>query len=127
MRKVLLSLIAALMTVFPGFAQDTPFYSSIAEIIAASPEGEFTVDCDLTIGFRNNRNIFVTDGTDFIQIYGSLPSELVAGYKINKGWTSTYTLFQSTTPELVPVSLSSLSGEKSIFYRPGGQGERNQH
>lgn len=118
MRKVLLSLIAALMTVFPGFAQDTPFYSSIAEIIAASPEGEFTVDCDLTIGFRNNRNIFVTDGTDFIQIYGSLPSELVAGYKINKGWTSTYTLFQSTTPELVPVSLSSLSGEKSIFTAP---------
>ncbi len=106
------------MTVFPGLAQDTPSYSSIAEIIAASPDGEFTVDCDLTIGFRNNRNIFVTDGTDFIQIYGSLPSELVAGYKINKGWTSTYTLFQSRTPELMPVSSSSLSGEESTFTAP---------
>lgn len=118
MRKVLLSLIAALMTVFPGLAQDTPSYSSIAEIIAASPDGEFTVDCDLTIGFRNNRNIFVTDGTDFIQIYSDLSSELVAGYKIDKGWTSTYTLFQSTTPELVPVSSSSLSGEESTFTAP---------
>lgn len=96
--------------------KEMPTYESIEKMKTITDDAlEFVVGCDLTIGFRNASNIFVTDGKDWIQIYGNLPATLVAGSKINKGWKAKYKLYDSTTPELLPVAVASVTGVEGSF------------
>jgi hypothetical protein len=82
---------------------ETPAFDSIADFIAKAESGvAYIVNFPLTVGYAYNANIFVTDGKDFIQIYKS-GLGLKQGDVIPAGWEATYTLYSSTTPELVPV------------------------
>jgi hypothetical protein len=76
--------------------------NSIAE--AKEQEGEFVVNFPLTVGYAAYSNVFVTDGTDFIQIYKSgIGDGLKQGDVIPAGWNATYTCYNNVTPELVPA------------------------
>jgi hypothetical protein len=82
---------------------ETPAFDSIADFVAKAESGvAYIVNFPLTVGYAYNANIFVTDGKDFIQIYKS-GLGLKQGDVIPAGWEATYTLYSSTTPELVPV------------------------
>jgi hypothetical protein len=75
---------------------------SINDIFANNAGVELTVNCPLTVAFINGGNIFVTDGTDFIQIY-KVDSGLSVNDVIPAGWVATYTIYNTYTPELVPT------------------------
>jgi hypothetical protein len=76
--------------------------NSIAE--AKEQEGEFVINFSLTVGYAAYSNVFVTDGTDFIQIYKSgIGDGLKQGDVIPAGWNATYTCYNNVTPELVPA------------------------
>jgi hypothetical protein len=76
--------------------------NSIAE--AKEQEGEFVINFPLTVGYAAYSNVFVTDGTDFIQIYKSgIGDGLKQGDVIPAGWNATYTCYNNVTPELVPA------------------------
>ncbi len=87
---------------------------SVKEMTALDSGTDVTVDCDLTVAFVNNYNVYVCDTFgDFIQIYGS------NSYKVNDvipaGWDAQYVLYNSTTPELTPSSTLPASTEQSVF------------
>jgi hypothetical protein len=87
----------------PTVTPETPAFDSIADFVAKAESGvAYIVNFPLTVGYAYNANIFVTDGTDFIQIYKS-GLGLKQGDVIPAGWEATYTLYKSNTPELVPV------------------------
>lgn len=91
-------------------------FNSIADIIAANPADEIIVNFDLTVGFRNSGNLFCTDGKDWIQVYSkAVPASIISGSKINKGWHSKYENYRKTTPELMPVSAATMTGEAGNF------------
>lgn len=95
---------------------DAAVCNSIAECKAITDENlQFTVNFDLTVGFRRFSQVFCTDGKDWIQVYGALPSDIVAGSKINKGWLSKYKLFNNVAPELLPVSAATITGVEGTF------------
>jgi hypothetical protein len=67
-------------------------------------DGEMVINFPLTVGYAAYSNVFVTDGTDFIQIYKyGVGDGLKQGDVIPAGWYATYTLYSNATPELVPA------------------------
>ena len=75
---------------------------SIAEAMQITDKNlQFIVDFPLTVAFKNFNNTFATDGTDFIQVYGSGQPDYVAGDVIPAGWIATYSFYNNVTPELM--------------------------
>ena len=76
--------------------------STIAQMINLANNTEVIVGCELMVGFVNYSNVFVTDGEEWIQIYGT--NEYKTGDIIPAGWAAKYTLYSNVTPELMPVA-----------------------
>lgn len=76
--------------------------STIAQMINLADNTEVIVGCELMVGFVYNSNVFVTDGEEWIQIYGT--NEYKTGDLIPAGWAAKYTLYSGVTPELMPVA-----------------------
>lgn len=76
--------------------------STIAQMINLADNTEVIVGCELMVGFVYNSNVFVTDGEEWIQIYGT--NEYKTGDLIPAGWAAKYTLYNGATPELMPVA-----------------------
>lgn len=77
---------------------------SIAEIITFEDDAQFVVDFPMTVAFKSYYNTFATDGENFIQIYDKAQPDYNVGDVIPAGWVTKYKLYNSTTPELLPVS-----------------------
>ena len=76
--------------------------ASIAATKELADNTEFKVGYELTVGFKNNNNVFACDAAgDFIKIYGSNSYNI--GDKIPAGWTGKYMLYNGNTPEIMPV------------------------
>lgn len=93
---------------------ELPSMTSVAETITNLTNTRIKVDYDLTVAFRNNKNVFAVDANgDFIQVYGD------NNYQINDvipaGWDANYVLFNTNTPELTPVSVFPESTTQSVF------------
>lgn len=80
------------VVVVPAFA------NSIAELKELDNNTVALIAFEMTVGFKNYSNTFVTDGEDWIQIYNA--NDYEAGDVIPAGWTATYTVYQTYTPEL---------------------------
>lgn len=89
--------------------------AQIQEIAGTDDKLQVKVNCPLTVTFKNNKNVFVTDGTNAIQIYGTTPDYEEADI-IPAGWVTTYTVYQTYTPELVPVTIPGESTSKNADY-----------
>ena len=75
--------------------------NSIAETMAVTDNTlKLRINYPLTVAYKNGSNNFVTDGTDFIQIYGSSQPSYTSGDVIPAGWIGNYTLYQNVTPEI---------------------------
>jgi hypothetical protein len=88
--------------------------NSINDIFANNDGVQLTVNCPLTVAFINGGNIFVTDGTDFIQIYKA-DTNLSVNDVIPAGWNATYTIYSTYTPELVPTGDLPAATETADF------------
>lgn len=81
---------------------DAVSVKSVSEMKALANKTAVKVDCDLTVAFVNNNNVFVCDAAgDFIQIYGKNSYEY--NDIIPAGWEATYELYNDVTPELMPT------------------------
>jgi hypothetical protein len=84
--------------------------TSIADFIAKGKTDsslQIYVNFPLTVGATNKggTQAYVTDGTQWIQIYesGKSLTKFSEGSVIPAGWTATYTLFNNYTSEMIPV------------------------
>ena len=76
-----------------------PTVKSVKETIALATKTNVTIGYELTVGFVNFNNVFACDAAgDFIQLYGK--NTLKVGDVIPAGWSATYELYNSVTPEL---------------------------
>ena len=76
-----------------------PTVKSVKETIALATKTNVTIGYELTVGFVNYNNVFACDAAgDFIQLYGK--NTLKVGDVIPAGWSATYELYNSVTPEL---------------------------
>lgn len=92
-----------------------PTATSIADFMELGKDDatlEIKVNFDMTVGFVNAKNIFATDGTSWIQIYGA--NTYAAGSVIPAGWLGTYTLYNTTTPEIMPTGSLPESTETAV-------------
>lgn len=90
--------------------------AQIQEIAGSDKNLPVKVNFPLTVTFKNYSNVFVTDGTSAIQIYGTTPDYVVSDI-IPAGWICTYTVYQDYTPELVPVTTPAAATEKNTSYK----------
>lgn len=94
---------------------------SIAEALAIEDNSAlFKVDFDLTVGYCYNRNIYATDGTDFILIYpNEAPNPAYEqGTVIKGGWIATYALYNTYVNEFIPNGTFSPETEAGTFIAP---------
>jgi hypothetical protein len=84
--------------------------TSIADFIAKGKTDsslQIYVNFPLTVGATNKggTQAYVTDGTQWIQIYesGKSLTKFSEGSVIPAGWTATYTLYATYTSEMIPV------------------------
>lgn len=82
--------------------KQTPTYENIAAFIAAAPAEEAVLSGTVTVTYQNGSNLFVTDATGSLLVYG------VSGTYTNgqtlTGITGTYTLYNGL-PEMTNVTL----------------------
>ena len=75
-----------------------PVYDNIAAFIAAQPttKAKLQLTDALVYGNKNNKNIFLHDGTAMIQLYdskGNLPASITYGKKVSATFSGTYLLY----------------------------------
>lgn len=74
-------------------------YASIAEVLADAPSDVITFTCPLTAIYQNGQNLYVTDGTDFILVYGDVDQTYTNGDIIPAGAQGKYSPFNGL-PEI---------------------------
>lgn len=94
------------LNVLPGVA-------TVEQMLALTPDTKVLINTTLMVGFVNGSNIFVTDGDDWIQIYGSNSYKI--GDVIPSGWVATYTLYNNTTPELTNGNLPDATSNAAQY------------
>lgn len=95
-------------------------YNNIATILKyATNNEEIEVNFPMTVGHvsSDNKNFFVTDGTDYLLIYNS-NSSVEFSYAdldvIPAGWNATFKVYGGL-PELVPASAPAAATEKGTY------------
>lgn len=90
--------------------------SSIAEILKLSKGTDVKIDFPMTVGYNSGRNVYATDGTDWIQLYKNTwkityaPKDIIPA-----GYNATFTLYNDIIPELSDVNGNELGEEKGEF------------
>lgn len=88
--------------------------NSVAETIALASDTQISVDYPMVVAFVNYKNIFaVDDNGDFIQIYGE--NSYAVNDVVASGWTGTYKLYNSNTPEIMPDEALPAATEQKTF------------
>ncbi|MGN1256884.1 MAG: chitobiase/beta-hexosaminidase C-terminal domain-containing protein [Bacteroidaceae bacterium] len=92
-----------------------PVYESIAAFIEAKPDTKAKLQLTdaLVYGNKNNKNVYLHDGTGMIQLYnssGNLPATLTYGKKVSATFTGTYTLYSGQDE----MQNATLTGEAVI-------------
>ena len=92
-----------------------PVYDNIAAFIAAQPstKAKLQLTDALVYGNKNNKNIFLHDGTAMIQLYdskGNLPASITYGKKVSATFSGTYLLYNGQDE----MQNATLIGEAAI-------------
>ena len=106
-------------------------YQTLADWIAAKPETASPIMSNATAVYQNDKNLYITDGSSWILIYGDLDTNYINGDEILAGYAGNYDDYYGL-PEMVPEASTFKKGDSGTAVLPfdkeiSGIGEANMN